>query len=370
MSILPNAGILAPIPDTFDFEGWMTLPTPLDPTSRSLKIRNAHNTRIEAANEVSIDLTLRCRDGDRSADVGAALQPLFGYAAEEIEDMVLGEAYCAAVAPLPVFIRLQVDRLRRRRAARQELDGEKADKPKTRPLLGSMVLTNPTTRVPGQQASVTIPETVLYSIQNKLYVPLNWFTNDRLEKVQHSLHELHTKLIRPEPSKEFPNPDKVLTLDMAKMTQLWGSDDDHTCLTPLKWQESALNLEEALILLCGALSTDPVAAATFAGEFRKHRLFFVNGAKFEETYRIWYSFEREARHDILRGILFDGDYYARQVDGRIHAKAAAELYSPSRRQDRESDSRPSKVPRSSQAARASFRGNLLSRRKALLYDVP
>ncbi|KAJ7051093.1 hypothetical protein C8F01DRAFT_509030 [Mycena amicta] len=327
MSILPNAGIPAPIPDTFDFEARITLPTSLDPTARTLKIRNAHNLRTEALNEVSIDITLRCRDGDRAADVGAPLQALYAYTADEIEDMVLGEAYCTAVGPLPVFMRLQVDRVRRRRVVRQELDNDKADKPKTRPLLGSMVLVNPTARIPGQQASVTIPDTMLYSIQNKLYVPLNWLSNERLEKIQHCLHELPTKLIRPEPSKEFPNPDKVLTFDMAKMMLIWGSDEDHTCLTPLKWQECARNLEHALVLLCGVISSDPLAAATFAGEFKKHRLFFVNYAKFEENFRIWYTFEREARHEILKGVLFNGDYYARQVDGRIHAKAALELYS-------------------------------------------
>ncbi|KAJ7719289.1 hypothetical protein B0H16DRAFT_1475031 [Mycena metata] len=300
MSNLPNAGIPAPIPDTFKFEAWTTLPAPLDPAGRTLKIRNAHNLRIEAANEISIDITLRCRDGDRTADVGAALQALYAYTADEVEDMVLGEVYCTAVGPLPVFMRLQVDRVRRRRAVRLELDTDKGEKPKTRPLLGSMVLANPTQRIPGQQAS---------------------------------------------PSKDFPNPDKVLTFDMAKMLQHWSSDEDYSCLSPLKWQESALNLESALVLLCGALSNDPAAPATFAGEFRKHRLFFVNYAKFEENFRIWYAFEREARHDILKGILFDGDYYARQVDGRLHAKAAMELYSPSRRQERESDPRPPKVPR-------------------------
>ncbi|KAJ7050755.1 hypothetical protein C8F01DRAFT_1263641 [Mycena amicta] len=285
MSILPNAGIPAPIPDTFDFEARITLPTSLDPTARTLKLRNTHNLRTEALNEA-----------------------LYAYTADEIEDMVLGEAYCTAVV-------------------RQELDNDKADKPKTRPLLGSMVLVNPTAHIPGQQASVTIPDTMLYSIQNKLYVPLNWLLNERLKKIQHCLHELPTKLVRPEPSTEFPNPDKVLTFDMAKMMLIWGSDEDHTCLTPLKWQECARNLEHALVLLCGAISGDPLAAAMFAGEFKKHRLFFINYAKFEENFCIWYTFEREACHKILKGVLFDGDYYAHQVDGCIHAKAALELYS-------------------------------------------
>ncbi|KAJ6613316.1 hypothetical protein B0H10DRAFT_1951582 [Mycena sp. CBHHK59/15] len=205
--------------------------------------------------------------------------------------MVLGEIYCTAVGLLLVFIRLQVDRVRRRRAARSELDTDKsAEKAKTRPLLGSMALVNLITHVPGQQPAVTIPDTVLYSIQNKLYVPLNWFTNESLQKIQHCLHELHTKLIQPEPSAEFPNPDKI-----------WSSEDHYSCMTPLKWQESARNLEAALVLLCSPLSDDPTAKPTFAGKFHKHHLFFMNYAKFEENYRIWYGFERDAHHDIFKG---------------------------------------------------------------------
>ncbi|KAJ7429780.1 hypothetical protein B0H11DRAFT_1921983 [Mycena galericulata] len=360
MSNLPYAGIPAPIPDSFDFEGWITLPTHLDPQGRTLKIRNAHNARMELFNEASIDITLLCRDGDRSADVGPPLKALYGYTSDEMEDMTLGEQYCAAVGPLPVFIRLQVDRQRRRRAAHLELVGSKSpEKAKTRPLLGSMVLVNPITRVPGQQTAVVVADTMLYSLQNKLYPPLNWFTNDRLLLTQHSLHELHTKLMRPEPSLEFPNPDKVLTFDILKMEMLWGSDNTHSCLTPLKWQEAALNLESALVLLCGPLDDSPTAKPTHASEFHKHRLFFMNYSKFEENYSVWYAFEREGRHDILKGHLFDAGYYSRQVDGRLHAKEAMELYSsPIRRLDREPDLRPSKVPRqTNDSPGSSFRGD-------------
>ncbi|KAJ7698652.1 hypothetical protein B0H17DRAFT_1196751 [Mycena rosella] len=243
---------------------------------------------MESLNKTSIDLTLCCRDKDRSADVRVPLRALYGYTADKMEDMILGELYCAAVSPLPVFIRLQVDRVQRRRAARWEVKGEKStEKAKTRPLLGSMVLVNSITCVPGQQTTVIIPETVLYSIQNKLYVPLNWFTKKHLLKIQHCLQELHTKLMRPEPTADFPNPDKVLTFDMANMAAFWSSDKDYSCLTPLKWQESARNLESALVLLCGPLTDDPAAKPTHAGEFRKHRLFFVNYGKFEETYTVW-----------------------------------------------------------------------------------
>lgn len=77
---LPNAGISAPIPDTFDFAAWMSLPAVLDPTGRALRVRNALNCKAEVHNENSMHLTLQCRD-DRALqeDVGPPLQALFGY---------------------------------------------------------------------------------------------------------------------------------------------------------------------------------------------------------------------------------------------------------------------------------------------------
>ncbi|KAK6969648.1 hypothetical protein R3P38DRAFT_3296397 [Favolaschia claudopus] len=42
MSLLPNAGVVA-LPDSFDFDAWLTPGPSKDPTGRSLRFRNAHN---------------------------------------------------------------------------------------------------------------------------------------------------------------------------------------------------------------------------------------------------------------------------------------------------------------------------------------
>ncbi|KAJ7865301.1 hypothetical protein B0H14DRAFT_3443009 [Mycena olivaceomarginata] len=364
MSILPNAGMAAPVPDTFDFSVQTTVPPPKDPTGRSLRMRNQHNVTTEKFNEISIEQTLNCRD-DRAAypDVGPVLQAFYGYTQDDMADMIGSEIYCGDVGPLPVFIRQQVERSRRKRAENMEAD--KVDKERTKDcvLQGAMILSNPIVGVAGQAAAVLGPNVVLQSMLHKLYVPLHWFTDDRLHFIQHRLHDLPTKVIQPD---DALNTEKVVVFDMLKMISLpgWGSDKSSTCLSPLKWQQAAKNLHVGLVTLSEDVSTSPTKA-NFGAEFGKHRGFFLAYPKFEENYADWYDFEREARHEILQGFLFDGDYYSCQVDGRLYAKQAVALHhatSPNLKRswehDLETPSRHSKAPRqSSSDSLSSFRGD-------------
>jgi hypothetical protein len=81
---LPNAGILAPIPDSFDFNGWMNPPPAKDPTGRTLRIRTGTicwlNKRMRSV------LTKHSRD-ERSKypDVAAALVFFYGYTPDDID---------------------------------------------------------------------------------------------------------------------------------------------------------------------------------------------------------------------------------------------------------------------------------------------
>ncbi|KAJ7061892.1 hypothetical protein B0H15DRAFT_981576 [Mycena belliarum] len=253
MSLLPNAGIMGPIPDVFDFDARMTVGPAKDPAGRTLRFRNAHNLAAERFNEISIDATLNCRD-DRAnfPDVGPQLKVFYGYLQDDITDMVLSEQYCNDVGPLPAFIRQQVDRARRKRTERADTEKTDKDKAKGRlPLSGAMVLSKPVFRVAGQRPEVVIPDIMLQSILLKLYVPLHWFTDDRLRIIQFCLHDVPTKLIRPEPTDEHPSPDKVLVFDMQKMMPMsaWGSDEASSCMSPLKWQQCSTNFEAALTIL-------------------------------------------------------------------------------------------------------------------------
>lgn len=137
-TILPNAGVAAPIPDTFDFAKWMSPPASKDPTGRTLRIRNRHNVVSEQVNEVSIDQTLNCKeDRVKYPDVGVPLQFFYGYTAEDMTDMILSEVYCTDVGPLPAFIRAEVERARRKKSERAEADKNDKDKAKSRPIKGS-----------------------------------------------------------------------------------------------------------------------------------------------------------------------------------------------------------------------------------------
>ncbi|KAJ6449278.1 hypothetical protein C8R45DRAFT_1114769 [Mycena sanguinolenta] len=326
---LPNAGIVAPIPDSFDFVAWMNPPPAKDPTGRTLRIRNRHNLSAALANEVSINQTLNCRD-DRSKypDVGTVLVFLYGYTQDDMTHMINSETLWADVSPIPAFIRVEVERTRRKRSDRVE--AEKSQKTKGRPLKGSMVLSNPIVRVPGPRETVVVPLVVQQSVLQKLYVPLSWFTDRRLQMLEHQLDELPTIKFWPQPTLEIPNPEKVLVLDVKKMKgdPDWGSDELASCLSPLKWQQAAANLEATLAILSENVPdvSRAVSKPTFFSEFKKHRRFFMNYYKFEANYTEWYPFEREARHAVLHGFLFDSDYYTRQVDGMLHAKKAMVVY--------------------------------------------
>ncbi|KAJ7874552.1 hypothetical protein B0H14DRAFT_3859813 [Mycena olivaceomarginata] len=332
MSLLPNAGVLVPVPDSFDFDAQVLAPAPRDPTGRTLRMRNQHNLATEKFNEISVEQTLNCKE-DRAnyVDVGPPLKAFYAYTQDDMTDMIYSEQYCADVGPLPVFIRQQVNRSRRIRTERADTEKVEKKKVKGRPVHGSMVLSNPITRLPGQRAAVTIPNVIRHSMAEGLYIPLHWFSDERLQFIQHRLHDVPTKLFRPEPSLEFPSPDKVLVFDMPKMIPMatWGSDESSACLSPLKWQQAATNMEAALTIVSEVVPSNAPDKATYASEFRKHRLFFANYDRFEDNYADWYPFEREARHQILQGFIFDGDYYVRQVDGLLHAKQAAAVYGTS-----------------------------------------
>ncbi len=351
--LLPNAGIPPPIPDDFDFQARLVMPPLRDGAGRSLRIRNTHNYKAEIHNENSMDQTLNRRD-DRAVfpDVGPPLIPMYAYNEEELQALSSSKDLRNEIRPLPAFVSLYIESIRKTKNAKTQ--DAPAEKGKAKSVLGSMALLHPIVRIPGERPPIIISDVFLHSIANKMYIPLNWFTNERLELAQHRLHDLHTKLFRPDPTSEGTASDsnRVITFDMLKMTALWGSDSSSTCLSPLQWQEAMKNYHSALVSLAPLppTSNDPSQPAppSFAGEFFKHFYFFTNYPNFEATYADWYSFERRARNDILMGILFDRQFYVNEVDGLRRAKEALMLYAPSSSLKRPADTdlqNTAKVPR-------------------------
>ncbi|GLB43927.1 hypothetical protein LshimejAT787_1501110 [Lyophyllum shimeji] len=221
-----------------------------------------------------------------------------------------------------------------------------------------MRLTNPTPRVMARAEAVTIPSIYLLGLKNGACPPLNFFTNKRIEAVTHSHSEVHTRMLRPFGADEALSAEKIQLLDLPKMISIWGSDDKHTCLTPMRFKEASKNFLAALTLVSEAPSTaeDGSPIPTFASEYQKHFDFFDQLRDFEETYPIWYRFELVARRDILKGIHFDWDVYALEVKMLLHSNVPQLLASSSKRLI-EADNRVGKFPRNS------FRTDVSSRRE-------
>ncbi|KAF9070834.1 hypothetical protein BDP27DRAFT_1323084 [Rhodocollybia butyracea] len=190
------------------------------------------------------------------------------------------------------------------------------------PIAGSMFHSNPVKRISGQQPRTIISDVYLYSIRHKFFLPLNWFTKDRLQLAQHRLHDLHTKVHRTEPTAEStPSEVKVLVFDMLKMSALWGDDMEHTCMLPMKWLECMLNYLSALVTLSPA-----------------HSPGFNN---FETSYPIWYMFECTAWNEILQGTLFSKDHYVQNLGILLQVRDQVKLLTASFLQ---SSSTPAKCP--------------------------
>lgn len=237
--------------------------------------------------------TISCQNNRQEfPDIGPPLMALYPYTTEEFTLLAASPQLCEKVGPLPMFIIMEVERIRLQKDVRRPFaNALPVASTKSLPIAGSMVHLNPLERVSGQQSKTTISDIFLYSIRHKFYLPVNWFSKERLQLAQHRIHDLHTKVHRTEPTSEGSSPDvKVLVFDMVKMSTLWGNDKEHTCLSPMKWQECMTNYLSALIILSPVsnedLNVDAPLVFSFAVEFWKHLEFFRNYPDFETSYPI------------------------------------------------------------------------------------
>jgi hypothetical protein len=67
--------------------------------------------------------------------------------------------------------------------------------------------------------------------------------------------------------------EKVQLLDLSKMVNLWGSDNNSSCLTPLCFLEASEFFFKALELLVAPLANPD--STSHAMEYRKHHDFFA-----------------------------------------------------------------------------------------------
>ncbi|KAG6895216.1 hypothetical protein C0993_009909 [Termitomyces sp. T159_Od127] len=261
-TLLPNAGIRGPIPDDFDFEGRINLPDGIIRFELPLAVRIHENMNIEEFNNSSILKTIAIKNTPaprpRDMDIGAPLKPLYHYANDEVCDLIDSKALCALFTPLPAALLREI--VSGRAHSKGSAEGEQqvskerekeVDSSIRSRLLWSMEMSNPVERSLGEAREVFIPTIYLLTIRNRFPPPLNFFTNQHIDQANNSPQIIHTKIVRPFGAND-KSPDKVQLLDLAKMIPIWGNDDTHSCLSPLRFLEASKNLLDALKLLARA----------------------------------------------------------------------------------------------------------------------
>lgn len=186
-------------------------------------------------------------------------------------------------------------------------------------LLGSMQLVNPTPRVMGKSELPVIPTVYLLGIKNKACPSLNFFLNNHIKTINHSPQDVQLKLSHPWGADDTTS-EKIPLLDMPKMVSLWGSDDHHSCLTPLCYIEASTIFLQALELLCSSNKDQEPTSTSYTLEFKQHHDFFIQQGDFESSFQLWYSFKLESHWDIMKGVLFDWMVYTLCIEVLVWAR--------------------------------------------------
>ncbi len=311
---LPNAGIPAPIPDTFDFAGQMTRPEALEPSTLTLQSRNKLNRLAEQFNSDSTEATTLCRD-DRAnhPDVGPKLRPYYKYTAEEIDDMARSDRLVDQSGPIPIYL---IRILEKRKLEVAEEDKKKKEAAK---LKSSVKGTLESRLVPQVQVNsfgsvlVPIPEAYLNGILTRTICDLHFWTKACLQEIHLRPKTLITKELKP-PKLDGETEQKSITVvNIEAMNKIWGSDDSYSCITAFEYLEALDNVLRAV----DYLSTPPTPSHSkfsYVAEFSLHVAYVKQIEDFQYSYVFWYPWEKEMRTQILcHGVRFDAARWTQEL---------------------------------------------------------
>ncbi|KAG6894608.1 hypothetical protein C0992_005413 [Termitomyces sp. T32_za158] len=243
LPFLPNANLVGPVLDDFDFERHTAVPEGIARFGLPLGVRIQRNVDIERYNDESISTTVDVWTTPTPRppylDVGPPLRVSYCYSGGEIEELANSQSLCDSMGPFPPSLIRQItaSRVKGKREAElvRQVEKEKereADNSIRNKLLGTMEMLNPVKRVFREAKEIVIPTIYLLNIHNRLIPPLHFFTNNKIELVHTSPQTIHTKFVQPYGIEEQSG-EKVQLLDLGKMVSLWGNDDNHECLSPL-----------------------------------------------------------------------------------------------------------------------------------------
>ncbi|KAF8218237.1 hypothetical protein K438DRAFT_1925390 [Mycena galopus ATCC 62051] len=185
----------------------------------------------------------------------------------------------------------------------QDLTAKEAEKANsTLPIFGTLVMSNPLPVSSVTWGPVIIPDLWHFSLGNRIYFPIHWWSNKVLCRAIDYPHTFPT----------YPLSDKRISVLHVEKVMAELGDEDITCVTPILWREASDNQLRSLKQLCPTISpSDPSFAPTYASEYEKHIAFFANQDM--QMFPIWYPVEHELRYKIFCNRTFDHGHHIMSV---------------------------------------------------------
>ncbi|KAJ7451013.1 hypothetical protein B0H11DRAFT_2246588 [Mycena galericulata] len=321
MSATSRAGVLLPLPASFDLVAYSTCPNDIQaPSGMDLQDKNAENCVIETHNKASILLTrayARAKETNAGVgilDVGLPLRAMWAYTDEEKASLLHCPEYVAATGPLP---RSLVKFIASCRAAatvekekeRSEKEAEKAKANK--PLLGSLVFTKAHAVTPILKQQVTIPGIYLVSIRSHVHILLHWWTDKNIRLASSSPHTVAKEYARSEQTASFELSQRVQVMDITKNAKLFGGEDERASLSPGTWLQASGNQLSAYKDVCAPVDPNDPTTRNYASEYAAHILFFSRLDCFEDRMDVWLPVEQKLP-------------YWRRTTRRVHTQLATD----------------------------------------------
>ncbi|KAJ7026307.1 hypothetical protein C8F04DRAFT_1190629 [Mycena alexandri] len=286
---------------------------------------NAENVKREKHNKTSIVqtrayVTARASAaGVGSLDVGHPLKAFLAYSDGDRALLVGSKEVVDLTGPLPGYLTMWVARQRldvaekdlkekeRREKERAVKEAEKAIA--TRPIFGTLKMTNPRPIGSTISGPVAITQPWHTSLYHKIYFPLHWWSDDVLRRASATPHAFPCETI----TTSLSSSGTAVTARVVNVSKVMKDlgDEDSYKFTPGLWHRAIKNMLASFQYICAP--PDPANPLSFsiAVELEGHINYFAKLDVFDDVslFNVWYAVERELRYKIFTEGLFNLDYY-------------------------------------------------------------
>ncbi|KAJ7724626.1 hypothetical protein B0H16DRAFT_1785603 [Mycena metata] len=205
MATTSRSGLPLPLPADFDAVKYATRPDNIPaPSDYDLSEINAENVKREKHNKTSIVHTRNYVHARAStagvgiADVGLPLKPFLAYAEDDFALLVGSKEVVDLTGPLPGYMTMLVARHRLQTAEKDVKEKERREKERatkeaekaaaTRPIFGTMTMSNPRPIGSTISGPVTITAPWHTSLYHKIYFPLHWWSDEVMRRASATPH--------------------------------------------------------------------------------------------------------------------------------------------------------------------------------------